>query len=483
MNTTTTMLDVPAFGLLLAQQSSVMELLSPYIGVLIVAFLISLIATPMMRSLAVKNGVVDWPDLKRKNHAVPVAYLGGVAIFLGWFAGVCAGFVLPRFGIAGGEAGSVVFPLSIILGAGVITLTGFFDDVYGIRARVKIGGQLFAAAALASQNVGVQLTENALNVLHIPWESLNDFTVLGSPVGDMLVYVVGTALLAAFVIGACNAVNLIDGLDGLASGVVGIAMLGFLAITVIFALRVSEADLAEIPSQFLEHPVRIVMCLAIIGAILGFLPYNFNPASIFMGDAGSLLLGYLAAATILLFSDTGGWALKLTTAMLIVFAVPITDTSLAIIRRKMRGYPITAPDNQHIHHLLRRSGLSVKQSVMVMYAAGLGFAALGVTMVALDWSWRYILVVFCLLYGTIMAVSFKYGAYQLELERRQQAERAEQAKLADGAPIDQPDAASATPDTVTDDASANGDSAAGVESPADKPASVPESRLRFESPN
>ncbi len=459
--------------LLVVQSPTALELLSPHIGVFIVGFLVALIATPVMGKLASKNGIVDLPDLKRKNHAVPVAYLGGVAIFLGWFAAISTVYLLPALGFSGENAPRVLFPVSIIFGAAAIMFTGLFDDVYGIRARAKIGGQLFAAAALASQDVGVQLTRNALDVARIPWENLNTFSMLGSPMGDMLIYTVGTVLIAVFVIGACNAVNLIDGLDGLAAGVIGIATLGFLAIVLIFAAR--EIDLDVLPLKGMSDSVRIVMCLAILGAILGFLPYNFNPASIFMGDAGSLLLGYFAAATILLFGDTAGWALKLVTAMLIVFAVPITDTSLAIIRRKMRGYPITAPDNQHIHHLLRRSGLSVKQSVLVMYAAGVVFAVMGVSMVALDWSWRYILVVFCLLYGTIMAISFKYGAYQIELERRLQQDRDEQARLGTDAPIDQSAPADASLAPRSDD------SAAGLESPDPDPAG--KSRLRYESPN
>ncbi|MEM8784192.1 MAG: MraY family glycosyltransferase [Planctomycetota bacterium] len=463
----------------LAVQPTPLELLSPFIGVLAVAFLISVVATPLMRKLAVDHGVVDVPDLKRKNHAVPVAYLGGVAIFLGWLVGVTSAMLLDLPGFGGGEGGygRIDFPLAIVFGATAITLTGMFDDVYGIRARVKIGGQLFAAAALASENVGVRLTVNALDVSKVPWRELNEFAVplLGGPLGDAVVYAFGTFLIAAFVIGACNAVNLIDGLDGLASGVVAIATVGFLLVTLIVASR--AADPATLMPAFLSDPIRVVMCLAIIGAILGFLPYNFNPASIFMGDAGSLLLGFLAAATILLFSDTGGFALKIVTAMLIIFAVPITDTSLAIIRRKMRGYPITAPDNQHIHHLLRRCGLSVKQAVLVMYGAGVVFATLGVTMVALDWAWRYILVVFVLLYGTIMALSFKYGAYQLALEKRQREQLAEQARLAADAPIDQPVNATAAAAVEPD---ANDDSAAGLASSGNAGGT---SRLGLESPN
>ena len=371
--------------------------------------------------------------------------------------------------------------MSVILGAAAITFTGLFDDVYGIRARVKIGGQLFAAAALAAQGVGPELTESALDVVlrsmnYTPEEIA---PMLASPGGELFVGVVGTILIATLVIGACNSVNLIDGLDGLSSGVVGIAMTGFLIITLFIA---SENFLVE-EGAYLHNsdPVRVVMCLAAIGAILGFLPYNFNPASIFMGDAGSLLLGYFAAATILLLSDTETFALKLVTASLIVFAVPITDTSLAIIRRKLRGYPITAPDNQHIHHLLRRSGLSVKQSVMVMYAAGLMFATLGVGVIVMEWRWRYILVVFFLIYGTIMAVSFKYGSYQLELDRRKQQEADEAERIAPDAPINR----------LTPGDHGNDDSSVGLDGPEPQPAKTssppakPGSTGRFgsESPN
>ena len=405
-----------------------LDVLSPYLGVLVVAFLVSVVATPLLRGLAIRNGIVDVPDLRRKNHALPVAYLGGVAIFLGFAVAVIAVTAFPwvgGFGQGAGSAGGSVrtrpmipFPLSILAGAAVVTITGLFDDVFGIRARVKVGGQLFAAAALAYDNIGVHLIENGLGVLNVPYKELNAFSVYGSPLGESLVYAAGTFLIAVMVLGACNSVNLLDGLDGLASGVVAIAMGGFLVLALFTAAR-SGGESGVLMLQ-LRDPIRIVCCLAAIGAILGFLPYNFRPASIFMGDAGSLLLGYLCAATILLFSDTGGQALRMVTAALIVFAVPITDTSLAIIRRKLRGMPLFAPDNQHIHHLLRQSGLSVRQSVLVMYAAGVCFAVLGVGMVAAELQWRYILVVFCLLYGSIMATAFKYGSiqHQLDLARR-----------------------------------------------------------------
>ena len=382
---------------------SLMDVVSPYMLVFFAAFFTAIVLTPVMRWLAVRNNVVDWPDLKRKNHAHPVAYLGGVAIFLGWLVGVSSSWGLfPTVPTpAGMHFAPVNFPLTVVVGAAVITLTGFFDDVYGITPRVKIAGQLFTAAALASERVGTQLVEQSL-------------VLLGFHPPEWLTYILGAAVIAGFVLGGCNAVNLLDGLDGLAAGVTGIACVGFL---IIAALTVIQAGVVDDVLASEAAPARVVMCLAILGAILGFLPYNFNPATIFMGDAGSLLLGYLSVATILMFASAGGGAMLLVTASLIVFAVPITDTSLAIFRRKMRGQPLFSPDNQHIHHLLRRMGFSVKKAVLIMYGAGVVFAALGVSMVWLGWQWRYVLAVFFVLYGFIMVSAYKYGHLQYVLEQ------------------------------------------------------------------
>ncbi|MEM8737157.1 MAG: MraY family glycosyltransferase [Planctomycetota bacterium] len=381
-------------------ETSFVSPLAPYASVFVVALLVSIIATPLMRKLAATHGVVDWPDLKRKNHARPVAYLGGVAILLGWIAGIMVSYTVNPQWVSSGSPTLQLesFPLSILIGAGVITCIGLYDDVYGTTARVKIGGQLFATAALTWDRIGINLTEQL-------------FGLVGLAPPDSVIYMSATLLVALFVLGGCNAVNLIDGLDGLASGVVVIAMVGFLAIALLVNFYPND------PQAILDNPKRIILCLAAIGAILGFLPYNFNPASIFMGDAGSLLLGFLSVSAILLFGDAGGYSLKLVTAALIVFAVPITDTSLAIVRRKLRGQPIFSPDNQHLHHLLRKTGLTVKQSVSVMYAAAIVFGLIGVGTVAFQLQWRYSLAIVFVIYGLIMVAAFRYGAYCIALER------------------------------------------------------------------
>ena len=394
------------------------QVIAPYMGVFFVAFFVAIVATPLMRMLAIRNGIVDLPDLKRKNHIEPVAYLGGVAIFLGWMIAIgLAYFVVSEEEILRHAEFNPLRlirsnPLvSIMIGAGAITLTGLIDDIYGINPRVKVGGQLFAAAALANYNVGTQLIASVfaivgLDAIPLPW----DLPMVGSDLMPMINYILGTGLIAAMVLGGCNAMNLIDGLDGLSSGVTVIAGIGFLCIAAHVALVAPDPmDVEAVAAANSMNPIRIVVCLALIGAVLGFLPYNFNPASIFMGDTGSLLLGYLCIASILLYANAGGQSLLLVTAGLIVFAVPITDTSLAIFRRKMQGKPILSPDSQHIHHLLRRSGLSVKQSVGVIYVFAGMFAALGYTMVAMELRWRYVLAVFFVLYGFIVVTAYKYG--------------------------------------------------------------------------
>ncbi|MEE9403721.1 MAG: MraY family glycosyltransferase [Algisphaera sp.] len=364
--------------------------ITAYAVVFATAFMVALATTPVVRFIARKYDVVDHPDLVRKHHKKPVAYLGGLAIFIGWFAGIAASY-LTGLDLAGDHA----FPLMLVIGAGVITFTGLVDDVIpGVQARQKIGGQLFAAAALTSQRVGFDLTETLYGLVHLyPNETV--------------IYCSATCLVAIIVLGGCNAVNLIDGLDGLSSGVVAIAMASFLAIAVV------AADQPEGFELLADHPNRVVLALATLGALAGFLPFNWNPASIFMGDAGSLLLGFLSVSAILLMGDVGNYSLKLVTASLVVFAVPITDTSLAIIRRKLRGQPIFSPDSQHLHHLLRRSGLSVKQSVLTMYAGGLLFGAIGIAMIAFRLRWRTSIGIVAIVYAIIMLVAFRYGAHCL----------------------------------------------------------------------
>lgn len=357
----------------------------------------SLILTPVMRKLALANGIVDLPDARRKAHARPVAYLGGLAIFLGWLVGLII-FVGMLYGndpakaltsLIGPDISSIAF---IAMGATAIVVTGLIDDVYGIRARVKIGGQLFAAAAIAQ----TRAVEDVL---------IRSFHLLDIAPPEFVMQIVGTAMIAVLVVGCCNAMNLIDGVDGLASGVTMIAMAGMLAICVlVFARYHYDGNVVS------NLGIPILLTVATIGAVAGFLPYNFNPASIFMGDTGSLLLGYLCVTTILFMGrldNDAGLSPIVFIGATICFALPMTDTALAIVRRKLSGRPIFAPDAMHIHHMFRRCGLSVKQTALAMYAIGLVFALTGFALVLFSFRWKMALGVFALIVLIILVIGYR----------------------------------------------------------------------------
>lgn len=357
-----------------------------YLWVMVVAFVVTLIATPIMRRFAVSHGVIDRPSDPRKIHRYPIAYLGGAAIFLGFMAAVFFSLIAARF------SGLIDFhrtihldvdgfhwpvPFSVLGGATAIMLTGLIDDVLHISPRIKIAGQLFAAAWLALDDVGLNVAKGVLEPIGraLGFNELAFSIPLGFTVPMVnwtmidvnLVYWAGTAIIAIFVLGACNASNLIDGLDGLLSGVTAIANVGLLFIALMMAMNDDGPRDAQ----------RIIICLATLGACLGFLPHNFNPASIFLGDCGSLLLGFLTVVTILTLGDTG--KTHLVFAGLIIYSIPILDTTLAIIRRKMAGKKMSDPDDQHLHHMLKRA-LGVKGAVLALYAIGGCFATLGILM-------------------------------------------------------------------------------------------------------
>ena len=385
--------DLSAAAGILPDTPSRLDIFHGYIAVLGVAFLVTLITTPIMRRLAVKYGIVDRPSEARKIHKAPTAYMGGAAVYLGIMAGVLLSYIavavpgLIEFhptSHAQGEAPLGV-PPSILLGLTVIMMVGLSDDILHISPHVKVAGQLLAAAALAIDDVGVRVAKNIIVPLAKAL-GFNTTTLDGTSIETVLlsipipteilssgaihldiVYWAGTAIIALFVLGACNASNLIDGLDGLLSGVTAIANVGLL----IVALSMAVMDDGPRDAQ------RIVLGMAIIGACLGFLPHNFNPATIFLGDCGSLLLGFATVVVILTLGDTG--KTNLVFAGLVIYSIPIIDTSLAIVRRKLARKRMSDPDSDHLHHMLKRA-MGVKGAVLTLYAIGASFAVIGIGM-------------------------------------------------------------------------------------------------------
>ena len=396
-----------------------LDILSGYILVFAVAFLVTVLVTPLVRRLAVANGIVDHPSEARKIHKLPIAYLGGVAVYLGIIAALVFSYMaadipelisyhpmVSEHKIDG--LFNPIVPPWIALGMTSIVLVGLLDDVTGIAPRVKLGGQLVAAAALALGNVGTNVAAGVLKptlgrlldnpdlIYQIPLPiNLPGF---GTEIQLDIIYWTGTAIIAIFVLGACNASNFIDGLDGLLTGVTSIAMIGLLAIAL--TLAVMDDGVFDAP--------RIIFGLAVLGACLGFLPHNFNPASIFLGDTGSLLLGYCSAVMILSLGDTGKtW---LVAAGLIIYAIPIIDTALAIIRRKLAGRKMSDPDADHLHHMLKRA-FGVKGAVFTLYGIGIVFGLLGVML-----SYFRGRIIYAL---TLMIASY-IGVYAIKVARQSQ---------------------------------------------------------------
>ena len=383
-----------------------------YIGVFV-----TVLITPLVRKLAIINGIVDRPDEARKLHKMPIAYLGGVAVYAGIMAGIIYSYFadsvpgLIDYHIVGEEnlVDGVFMPQVppwIALGMTIIVVVGLIDDINGISARVKLGGQMMAAAALAIGDVGVNVAEGVLRPTlgrlldnpHLLYEIPLPFDIpgFGTTMEFDFIYWAGTVVIAIFVLGATNASNFIDGLDGLLTGVTSIAMIGFLFIA---------AGMAIADTGSFDAP-RIIVGLAILGACMGFLPHNFNPASIFLGDTGSLLLGYCSALMILSLGDTGQTGLVF--AGLIIYSIPIIDTMLAIIRRKLAGKRMSDPDADHLHHMLKRS-LGVKGAVFALYGIGIVFCVLGV-MIS-KFQARFI-------YALVLLVAFYIGVYAIKIARR-----------------------------------------------------------------
>ena len=331
-----------------------------YLGVFLATAAVTFCATPLVRRLAIRVKAIDYPS-DRKVHPKPTPTLGGLAILLGVLVGLGVAWLTPALR----PAFRFSSELQGALLAGVaIAVVGVVDDLKTLSAPAKVAGQILAAGLLVLN--GVELI--------FFWFPSQGVISLGA---DMAV-----PLTVLWVLIVVNAVNLIDGLDGLAAGIVAIAAGAFF----VYAHRVPPAS-----GQPLLQAAPI-LCAVAAGAALGFLPHNFHPARIIMGDTGSMLLGMLlAAATISGIGrtlqptghDVAAFSIPLLIPVL-VLAVPLLDVALAIARRLRRRAPIFAPDKQHIHHQLQKVGDSQRQAVLTMYlwSAVLAGSALGLTYVS-----------------------------------------------------------------------------------------------------
>ena len=315
-------IQLPAVGLALAA--------------LLTAALVALISTPVVRSLAFRVGAVDVPKDNRRMHNHPIPRMGGLAIFFGFILSVL-----------------IFIPLTpelrgMLLGSVVIVILGILDDIFALPALPKFFVQIGAAliAVLAGNRIDFLSNPNIFSQ-DLFWE-------LG---------LLAVPITVFWIVGITNAVNLIDGLDGLACGVSTISSMTLLVI----ALVMEEPDVA-------------ILMGALSGACIGFLPYNLNPAKIFMGDTGSTFLGFILAVVSIqgLFKF---YAIISFAVPFLMLGLPIFDTCFAILRRVSHGQSPMAPDRGHIHHRLIDMGFSQKQAVAVLYiiSAILGLSAVVLT--------------------------------------------------------------------------------------------------------
>lgn len=369
------------------------DVMSPYMWVFYVAFTVSYIFTPIMRAVAVYYGIIDEPDGKRKIHSKPVAYLGGVAVFLGWIAGLAFSQFLQTHATEQSSQSHLYVNFSIIVAASVIVVLGLWDDLTGVNPWAKIAGQVFGASFLLIFDIGTHcarplfmpINVRLMNVVH--WQ-----------IPDAVITVISCAIVYFVVVGCCNATNLMDGLDGLCGGVTALIAGGFLFLAVSIATTSGGYD----PNL---DGLRVVLGLALLGAVLGFVPFNFNPASIFMGDAGSMFLGFSCATMIILNAqDTHP---KFFLASLIMFALPVLDTALAFARRFVNKRRIFSADRHHFHHQMVARGFSVRQTVMISYGLTLFFVISGAAVVFMRT--RYAVAFYLVIFGSLVVAAYKMG--------------------------------------------------------------------------
>jgi len=352
--------------------------------VLVSSFIAALVATWACKSIALKFGIVDKPDDTVKTHKKPVAYLGGIGILAGLFVGILTGLYI----VHSHEQFGLIFKwmLGIIGGAMIACLIGLLDDLVDIKPSQKIMGQILAAMMLIV--VGIK-------------PALAHFT---SPLGIELAKTIETILemmvIVIFVVGATNSLNLLDGLDGLCAGVTTVITIAML----ILAVHLATWGFSEV-----GDPVRVILCVGLVGSVGGFLPFNRHPAKIFMGDAGSMLLGFCAATLMILFGEKiPRWWM----ASIVVFGLPILDTAVAFARRIINKRPIFVSDRGHIYDQMIDRGMSLKQTVLICYILAGVYAAVGLLMS--QTRTRYALVIYILVFVVSGLVVWKKGYLKME---------------------------------------------------------------------
>jgi len=349
-----------------------------YLFVFGVSVIAGLGLTALVRWLGRRLRILDLPDGFRKVQKQPVPRIGGLAIFLAFFVALLGGLAVYRSRVPAliPEAGDLV---AMFLGAAAVLVIGLWDDVSGLRARRKL--LLLSVVAVGMYAAGFRIG------------------VVSSPLGggvDLGYWAI--AITVFWFVGCMNAMNFIDGLDGLAAGVAAFAA------GTIFCANVAFGSGNVGPAA-----------IALAGATIGFLAFNFHPASIFLGDSGSYLLGFLIACIGLRGTQKAQTVVALLIPV-IALGLPVLDTALAIVRRWSKALPLSASDRHHIHHKLLRAGLSHRQAVLILYAGSFALAAFALVLSAVrDLEAAGMLLLFCLVAALAIRI---IGRHEINLAKK-----------------------------------------------------------------
>lgn len=311
-----------------------------------IAFIVAFSATPIARKLAFKFGAIDVPGEERKIHKRPVALMGGLAIIAGFVVSILFEVVGDWIGVPGLIETNMQFK-GMFAGLLIILVMGILDDIFTLNAKIKFIFQLAAAIIVVATGTVIQGITNPF---------IKETIQLSSYIAYPLTLI--------WIVGVTNAINLMDGLDGLAAGVSTISSLSLFIVAIMIGEPIVATSVA-------------VMTAALAGSTLGFLPYNFNPAKIFMGETGAASLGFILGV-LSIQGFLKAYAAIAVAVPLLVLGLPIFDTLFAVIRRVVNRKCIYKADKGHLHHRLINMGLSEKQSVFVLYtvSAVLGLCAI-----------------------------------------------------------------------------------------------------------
>ncbi len=352
--------------------------------VLVLSFLFALAATWFCKKIAIKFGIVDRPDDLVKTHKEPIAYLGGVGILIGLIVGALAGISCLKNEEFFSPA--LKWLLGIMAGAIIVCLVGLADDIFDLKPSKKMLGQVAAALTLLVAGIVPNL------------RSTTD--LLGWPLPTNLELILQALIVIFFVVGATNSLNLLDGLDGLCAGVTVIIAIAMLLLSI---------HLATWESSEVGDPVRIIICLGLLGGACGFLPFNRYPAKIFMGDAGSMLLGFVVAALMILFAEQiPRWWM----ASIVVFGLPILDTAVALARRLLNHRHLFVSDRGHIYDQMIDRGIPLKKTVAISFVLAGVYACVGLAMSQIRT--RYAAVVYIIVFAISGLIVWKKGYLKME---------------------------------------------------------------------